>query len=228
MRVVVAGSAGPAVVALIGRLSRESGVRLAVGEAIAQAADPVIAAADPLGADGEVRAAEDCRDAIGTAVREFGGIDGLVISLPWCAPQEGAGLRGLQPETWRHVHDALVVSFASVVAESAPHIVRSGGGSIVAIADQDPVPKGGEPPVLVVARAAVEAIAREASLVWGDDGLRCAVVSRAEVLGHPSVSLGGADVVVLRPSAAEEAVGHGDELAEIVNRLLRGELWDSV
>ncbi|HEX6417670.1 MAG TPA: SDR family oxidoreductase [Acidimicrobiales bacterium] len=114
-------------------------------------------------------------DAVDRAVRDFGGLDALVVNAGvFPAPQPVAALSAGE---WTHAFEVNAGAAAVALRVAHPYLsVSPVGGSVVVVASRNVPAPGPGAAAYSASKAALTQLARVAALEWGADGIRVNVV----------------------------------------------------
>jgi NAD(P)-dependent dehydrogenase (short-subunit alcohol dehydrogenase family) len=121
---------------------------------------------------GDVRDVGDCSDIVESAVRVFGGLDGVVCNV---GIGLGRGLEGTTADEWDMVHAVNVRSHFLVCRAALPAIAE--GGAIVFISSVAGLRPGTRIPAYDATKAALAGLCRHVALEGARRGVRANVVA---------------------------------------------------
>ncbi|HKQ94331.1 MAG TPA: SDR family oxidoreductase [Aestuariivirgaceae bacterium] len=188
-RILVAGSATGIGAATARRLGQE-GAHVFLGDFRIDAAELVakdIQAAGGTAAAGffDLHDEKTIETLVASAVGAYGGLDGLVnVAYEGRAEYHGRDVEilSMDPKVWEIVLHGNVIGTALMIKYALPHLVETGGGSIVNITS--PGASAGESVRVVygASKGALNSITRHVANTYGVRGVRCNCVSPGAIL----------------------------------------------
>lgn len=176
-RYVIGGGATGLGAALARRLVEE-GARVMVGDI--NAAGLAALAASTNGAllteTADLSESEPVERLIARAAKEFGGIDGLGITVADLSKNtmgRDYDLANFLPEVWERTMRVNVIGHALVIKAAIPHLKAAGGGSIVTITSGAAYSTSSWLPAYGASKAALHSLVRSAAALLGPDLIRC-------------------------------------------------------
>ncbi len=110
-------------------------------------------------------------EAIEAGVRRFGGLDMLILNAGMFPP--GCRIESLESEAWRNVFDVNLNSNLALMREAAPLLkLAPGRGRVVVIGSRNVPAPGPGAAAYSASKAALNQLARVATLEWAADGIR--------------------------------------------------------
>lgn len=181
----------PAPAALAGRVAVVTGAASGIGRACARAllgqgaavvgvdvnpaVDEVADGPAFTGVTGDVTDAQASEAAVEAAVRNYGGLDLLVLNAGRFPPS--APVAALDPATWADALQLNAGAAALALAAAHPFLARAPGGGRVVVVGSKNVPAPGKGAAAYSAsKAALTQLARVAALEWAGDGILVNVV----------------------------------------------------
>lgn len=124
-----------------------------------------------LGIECDLRSDDCIRDALARAVRQFGGIDLLILNAG-IFPRSSS-VAALKTEVWRDVLTINAEANLNLMRECHPYLkLAKRGGRVVVIGSKNVHAPGPGAGAYSAAKAALQQLARVAALEWGRDGIR--------------------------------------------------------
>jgi rhamnose utilization protein RhaD (predicted bifunctional aldolase and dehydrogenase)/NAD(P)-dependent dehydrogenase (short-subunit alcohol dehydrogenase family) len=131
--------------------------------------------ADYLGRACDITDAAAVRNAVGAAVKAFGGIDMLVLNAG--VFPAGRNVQELSDEEWRRVNAINVDANVALLRECHPILrLAPGGGRVVVIGSKNVPAPGPGAAAYSASKAALTQLARVAALEWGAEGIRVNII----------------------------------------------------
>jgi NAD(P)-dependent dehydrogenase (short-subunit alcohol dehydrogenase family) len=113
---------------------------------------------------------------IESCVSRFGGIDGLATvgaEIALAQWELGRDLSDMEPEKWERTFAVNVTGHALAMKAAIPHMVRCGGGAIVAVTSAAAVAGFPTQPAYGASKVALHALIRHVAARWGKQNIRC-------------------------------------------------------
>lgn len=111
-----------------------------------------------------------------TAKAQFGRIDALFLN----GAASGADLYpfdfdivSVDLSVFRKIHDVNFYGYLHAARAAIPHMIASGGGTIVCTSSEAAISTDGTVPAYVTSKAAVNGLVRHIAARWGSEGIRC-------------------------------------------------------
>lgn len=185
--VLVCGGATGIGAATVRRLV-EHGARVGIGDLNVDGARALAQELAGSGEDVQVWAYDQadpdaCAAVVAQALAQFGGLDGLFCNVAdiGAVIQEG-DLLSNDAELWQRTLQVNVTGTAMLVRAALPPMLEQGGGAIVLTSSDAGVVGEPERPAYAASKAGVNSMCRHVASKWGNQGIRCNVVSPGFVL----------------------------------------------
>ena len=142
-----------------------------VGIDLSPGVESAFAAEEWRGITGDVASSEAIEAAIDTAVRDFGGVDMLVVAAGIFPPSEA--IADLDDEVWDRAFRVNTTAVARIFRATHPLLARSPrGGRVVLISTKNVAAPGPGAAAYSASKTAAAQLARVAALEWAADGIR--------------------------------------------------------
>jgi NAD(P)-dependent dehydrogenase (short-subunit alcohol dehydrogenase family) len=220
-RFIVAGSATGIGAATARRLGAE-GARVFLGDINIDGADLADAAS--------------IQSLVSNAVDFLGGLDGVANVAADLSPAQmdaDGPLLEMQVPIWEQALRANLIGFALINKEVIPHLIESGGGSIVNTASNATFVGEAVRPAYAASKAGINTLSRHIASAYGDRFIRANSVSPGAVLSETAIATLGEDFQAMVLAAlALKRLGKPDDLASTIAFLLSddaswvsGQVW---
>jgi len=121
------------------------------------------------------------------AIAAFGSVDGLVNVGADLSPNtigRDSDLLETDLDVWQRTLDVNLIGYVRTSRAVVPHLLETGGGSVVNVASGAAVSRGdGKRPAYAASKSAILALTRHVATNWGRDGVRCNGVMPGLVMG---------------------------------------------
>jgi NAD(P)-dependent dehydrogenase (short-subunit alcohol dehydrogenase family) len=176
-RYVIGGGATGIGAALARRLVEE-GARVIVGDINAAGLEALAASTNGalLTETADLSESEPVERLIARAASEFGGIDGLAITVADLSKNtmgRDCDLADFLPEVWERTMRVNVIGHALLIKAAIPHLRATGSGAIVTITSGAAYAGNAFMPAYGASKAALHAVVRSAANLLGRDFIRC-------------------------------------------------------
>ena len=206
----------------------QNGVCLVVGDILKENADRCVNVAKEVGGDGvstkmDISKPDDVKKLMNLAIETYGKINGLFNVAANINPDEVA--KDTNPVDidlidWQRNIDVNLTGYLLTSKYAIPHILKSGGGSIVNTIS-DAVYAGMHDKVAYsVTKAGIGALTRNIAARFGKQGIRCNAVSPGLVLTESGIKNSGHLVEMVLQMIPAPRVGKPEDMASIVAFLL--------
>lgn len=159
-------------------------------------------------------------------VDEFGGIDGVAIpGADTSRATMGAdnSIFDMDPKIWERTTRINVIGHGMLMKAAIPHLIRSGGGSIVSVTSSASYLGMKYVPAYASSKAALNALVRHVANICGKDNIRCNAVCPGRVVNDRKEDVARDEVVNVPPTNAFLRFGTPDDVAQILAFLLSDE-----
>lgn len=122
---------------------------------------------------------------IADTIEHYGRLDGLVCNaaeLRKEVVQHDVDIGHMSPDLWERLFKINVIGYALLVREAIPHLIAAGGGGIVLISSEAAKMARNTRHCYSVTKAGVEAMVRQISETWGQQGVRCNAIAPGMIL----------------------------------------------
>ena len=185
--ILVCGGATGIGAATVRRL-REEGARVGIGDINIEGAEAL--ARELSDAGGEVAAwhydqseEDTIVELVASALTQFGRLDGLFANVADLqAVLVDGDILSNDSALWERTLQVNVVGTAMLLRAVLPHMLEQGSGSLVLTSSDAAVVGEGERPAYAASKAGVNSLCRHIATKWGQNGIRCNIVSPGFVL----------------------------------------------
>lgn len=170
------------------------------------------------------------------AAQELGGLDGIAnvaaaLDLP---TMEGdVDVLDMDVQLWQRVLNANLIGFALIIQQGIPHLLKSGGGSIVNVSSITVHMGEIDEPAYVASKAGVNSLTRHVATGWGKSNIRCNAVAPGVVAHERLRQLTPKEILEKRLTQVRlPRLGDSDDIAASIAFLLSndaewitGQVW---
>jgi NAD(P)-dependent dehydrogenase (short-subunit alcohol dehydrogenase family) len=185
--ILVCGGATGIGAATVHRLCAE-GARVGIGDLNIAAAQAIADQLNATGAEVQAWQYDQADDAtidtlVESAVGHFGRLDGLFANVADLqAVLVDGDILSNDSALWERTLRVNVVGTAMLLRATLPHLLAQGGGALVLTSSDAAVIGEAERPAYAASKAGVNSLCRHIASKWGQQGIRCNVVSPGFVL----------------------------------------------
>lgn len=233
-RILVAGCATGIGAATAKRLAAE-GASLVLGDINEAGLQAVARSVDAPWQIFDLADTESIDELVSFAVERLGGLDGVASVA--ADTRQSQVLRDLElldmdPELWRHALNVNLIGLAWIANKTLPHLLETGGGSIVNVTSDATVSPYPVPVAYSASKAGINAMTRHVSSRWGKQGIRCNAVSPGAVMSEAMYAMGEEYIESMRAGSPHARLGEPEDLAATIAFLLSddaewvsGQVW---